>query len=209
MDTVTIAAGDSLIFWMLFGTPDSSLVGGITFSPYFDTMQVGYAIAPEPTLWEQLGPTLRSQDSNNVWTEYKYDLTPLAGQTICLGFRYWMNTSVNGLWVNIDDIFVGNRNPIGIQPISNEVPKKFELKQNYPNPFNPVTNIEFSIPKSNFVNLVIFNSIGQEVATLVNQDMKPGSYRYDFNASGLPSGSYFYRLTAGDFVQTNKMILVK
>ncbi|KXK43973.1 MAG: peptidase S8/S53 subtilisin kexin sedolisin, partial [Chlorobi bacterium OLB5] len=83
-------------------------------------------------------------------------------------------------------------------------------KQNYPNPFNPITNIEFSIAKTNDVSLIIYNSIGQQVATLVNQQLSPGTYKYDFNASGLPSGSYYYRLTAGDdYVKTNKMILVK
>ena len=97
---------------------------------------------------------------------------------------------------------------IGIQQISSIV-KEFKLSQNYPNPFNPTTNIEFSIAKTREVNLVIYNSIGQLVSTLVNQELKPGTYKYDFNASGLPSGSYYYRLTAGDFTKTNKMILVK
>lgn len=204
MDSVTIQAGDSLIFWMLFGQPPDINFGGL-----IDTMQVGYSVIQDPVVWTQIGPTLRSLDSNNVWKEFKYNLSFLAGQKIYLGFRYWMNTTVDGLRVCIDDIFVGNHSAIGIQIISTEVPKRYDLKQNYPNPFNPTTNIEFDIVKTGYVNLVIYNSIGQEVKALVNEELKPGTYKYDFNASGLPSGTYFYRITAGDFTKTNKMILVK
>jgi hypothetical protein len=207
-DSVRIQQGDSLIFWMLFGTPSDSITG-INLSPYFDTMQVGYALIQQPFFFTKLGPTLRSQDSNNVWVEFKYDLSSLAGQSIFIVFRYYMNTTEMGLFLNIDDIFVGNRSAIGIQPISSNVPQVFALRQNYPNPFNPVTYIEFDLPKDKFVNLIVFNSLGQEVKTLVNQDLKAGSYKVDFNAGYLPSGVYYYRITAGDFVKTNKMILVK
>jgi hypothetical protein len=204
MDSTRIQPGDSLIFWMLFGEPDDISFGGL-----IDTMQVGYSLNQFPGDWVKIGPTLRSLDSNNVWAEFKYDLSSLSGQLIYIGFRYWMNTTVDGLRICLDDIFVGNRSAIGIQPISTEIPIKFDLKQNYPNPFNPVTNIEFAIAKTSNVNLIVYNSLGQLVSELVNQEMRPGIYRYDFNASNLPSGSYYYRLTAGDFVKTNKMVLVK
>lgn len=202
--TFTAQAGDSLIFWRLIGGIQGAANNGL-----LDSMQVYVCFDQDPSaVLTNLG-TIRSLDSNNVWTEQKYNLSSHAGSIICIGFRYWMDVSQDGLWCNIDDVFIGNRSAIGIQPISTEVPQRFELKQNYPNPFNPVTNIEFSIVKSGFVNLVIFNALGQEVSTLVNQDLKAGSYKYDFNASGLPSGTYYYRLTSGDFTQTNKMILVK
>jgi hypothetical protein len=207
-DTLRIQNGDSLIFWMLFGTPLAELVGGVQFSPYKDSMQVGYSFVKDPVLYQRI-TTLVSHDTDNVWEEFKFDLSSLAGQTIFVCFRYYMNTTVDGLWCNIDDIFVGNHSAIGIQPISGNVPKVFALRQNYPNPFNPVTNIEFDLPKAEFVNLVVFNTLGQEVKTLVNETKPAGSYRVDFDASGLPSGAYFYRITAGDFVQTNKMMLVK
>lgn len=208
-DSVRIQTGDSLIWWMLLGTPIASLTGGQQFTNYIDTMQVGYSLVQDPAIYVQLGPTIRSLDSNNIWTEHKINLSSLAGQVVYLTFRYYMNTSVDGLWCNIDNVFVGNRSAIGIQPISSNLPKSYALKQNYPNPFNPTTNINFDLPKSGFVNLIVFNSIGQEVATLVNQDMKAGSYKVDWNAQNMPSGAYYYRITAGTFTKTNKMILVK
>lgn len=210
-DSLRIQTGDTLKFWMLLGTPADSILG-VNLTNYIDTMQVWVCFDQDPAATlAKLGPTIRSADSNNVWNEYKYDLSAYAGQKIYIAFRYYMNTTVDGLWCNIDNVWVGNLSGtgIGIQQIGNEIPRKFELKQNYPNPFNPVTNIEFSIAKTNKVNLIVYNSIGQVVSTLVNQELKPGIYKYDFNATGLPSGSYYYRLTAGDFVQTNKMILVK
>lgn len=98
---------------------------------------------------------------------------------------------------------------IGINPVSNEIPGVFSLSQNYPNPFNPVTNIKFSVPAASFVNLVVFDILGREVETLVNKDLNAGTFNVDFNASKLTSGVYFYRITAGDFSETKKMILVK
>ena len=98
---------------------------------------------------------------------------------------------------------------IGIQPISNEIPKEFTLQQNYPNPFNPVTGINFSISKSTNAKLTVFDITGKELAILVNENLNPGTYKVNWDASDFPSGVYFYRLTAGDFVQSKKMILVK
>lgn len=99
--------------------------------------------------------------------------------------------------------------PIGINIISTEVPQKYELKQNYPNPFNPVTNIQFSVPHASDVRLIVFNALGQQTAELVNQKLGAGSYKVDLDASWLNSGIYFYRLSAGSFTETKKMILIK
>lgn len=98
---------------------------------------------------------------------------------------------------------------------SNEVevivnlPEKFELSQNYPNPFNPSTIIKFSIPSAQIVTLKVYNAIGQEVKTLLNENKKSGIYEIEFNASDLPSGVYFYNIQVKDFVQTRKMLLIK
>lgn len=107
----------------------------------------------------------------------------------------------------------------GITQIGNEVPEKYSLSQNYPNPFNPSTKIRFQIPLSRGVDaeaegrqgvlLVIFNSIGQQVSQLVNRDLPPGSYEYEWDASNYPSGVYFYTLSSEDFKETKKMILIK
>ena len=96
-----------------------------------------------------------------------------------------------------------------VDVIGSTIPDKFELEQNYPNPFNPSTQISFSIAEAQFASLKVFNAIGQEVATLVNGEVKPGVYNVSFNAAGLPSGTYFYRLVTNSFVGTKKMMLVK
>ncbi len=89
------------------------------------------------------------------------------------------------------------------------LPTAYTLSQNYPNPFNPSTSIDFTIPKESQVVLKIYNMLGQVVATLVNKDMRAGSYTYQFNANYLASGVYIYRLQAGDYTFTRKMTLLK
>jgi len=88
-------------------------------------------------------------------------------------------------------------------------PTDFVLKQNYPNPFNPSTTITFGIPVKANVVLKVFNSLGEEVAQLVNNEIIAGSYKIEFDATNLPSGVYFYQLNAGEFINTKKMILLK
>ncbi len=89
------------------------------------------------------------------------------------------------------------------------IPNEFNLSQNYPNPFNPTTNIKFSLPKTSKVVLSIYNVLGQQIAQLVNNELKAGNYNYEFNASSLSSGIYFYSLHADNFTMTKKMILLK
>lgn len=102
---------------------------------------------------------------------------------------------------------------IGISPISNNVPAVYNLKQNYPNPFNPNTNIRFDVSQSGFAKLVLFDILGREVNTLVSENVKAGEYSVNFNASNLPSGVYFYRLTVTNdnktWTDTKKLMLIK
>ena len=111
---------------------------------------------------------------------------------------------------------------VGIQPISNKIPISYELYQNYPNPFNPTTKIKFSIPsnvksETSNVKLVVYNVLGKEAATLVNEKLSPGTYEVEWNGSNYPSGVYFYKLTISDpetssgliFNETKKMMLMK
>ena len=106
---------------------------------------------------------------------------------------------------------------IGIQNISSEMPSSFSLSQNYPNPFNPFTNLEFGISDLGFVTLKVFDILGKEVMTLVNERLSPGNYKVEFYGSNLTSGVYFYRLevslsnplTAGEFTDTKRMLLLK
>jgi len=87
--------------------------------------------------------------------------------------------------------------------------EKFKLFQNYPNPFNPNTTIEFSIPKSEFVTLKIYNTLGQEVAILVSEQLSRGNYKYTWDASEFASGIYYYKINAGSFVKTKKLLIIK
>ena len=105
---------------------------------------------------------------------------------------------------------------IGVNNISTEIPDNFSLSQNYPNPFNPVTNIKFKIPlchsgesRNPLVSLKVYDILGKEVKTLVNEILQAGTYSVRFDAGDLPSGVYFYRLKAGDFSETKKMLLIK
>jgi len=93
--------------------------------------------------------------------------------------------------------------------VSNVVPQVFELKQNYPNPFNPSTTIEYSVPQKSYINLSVYNLLGKKVATLVDGVRDKGIYRYQFDASNLPAGVYFYKLETDKVVLTKKMILIK
>ena len=119
-----------------------------------------------------------------------------------VGYDIWANV------FNVSDLVTGvNDNK------SNE-PTSFELSQNYPNPFNPTTKIKYSIPivetgHAPSLQLKVYDILGREVATLVNESKAPGNYEVTFNASNLASGVYFYRLTAGKFIQTKKMILLR
>jgi len=89
------------------------------------------------------------------------------------------------------------------------LPENYSLKQNYPNPFNPTTQIEFSVPKSLHVTLKVYNMLGQEVACLVNETKDAGNYIATFNSSNLPTGTYYYKINAGDFSEVKKMLLMK
>ena len=91
----------------------------------------------------------------------------------------------------------------------NLLPAEYSLSQNYPNPFNPVTTIEFFIPKSEFVDLRIHDILGKEIETLVSEVVPGGSHKVSFNAKNLPSNINFYKITAGNFTQINKMLLIR
>ena len=125
------------------------------------------------------------------------------------------NPPVKGSFFIIDDLQL-SETATGINDQAFSLPNDFKLEQNYPNPFNPSTRIRYSIPdgQNNFVTLKVYNILGNEVATLVNGEKPAGTYEAEFNSMdsqgrSLPSGVYFYKLTAGSFSQTNKMILLK
>jgi Zn-dependent metalloprotease len=99
--------------------------------------------------------------------------------------------------------------PTGLTENQTNVPLDYALKQNYPNPFNPTTNIEFSLKRAEFVTLRIYNILGEEVTTLISEKLVAGKYKYQWDASTFASGVYVYKLEAGGFVQTKKMLLIR
>jgi photosystem II stability/assembly factor-like uncharacterized protein len=121
------------------------------------------------------------------------------------GSYLFAGTQGNGIW----------RRPISemisVQIITNEVPRAFSLEQNYPNPFNPTTRIRFSVPYGldDIVKLVVYDILGREVSTLVNEELIPGIYEATFDLNDLSSGIYFYTLSAGKFRTTKKLIIEK
>ncbi len=127
------------------------------------------------------------------------------------------DSTVHAVWTNNRDntysqiVYRRNLsgNPTTIKTVNILSPGKFILQQNYPNPFNPSTTIKYSIPTSEFVTLKVYDALGKEVATLVNEEKPAGSYEVEFNAAELSSGIYFCKLQSGSFVETKKMILLK
>lgn len=206
-DSLRIATGDSLIFWCQLGTwPD----GVSTY--YLDSLQVWVTTGQTPaTQLTRLGTVKSLPQATNRWQNIVYDLSAYNGQKIYVAFRYFMNTSIDGIMVNIDSVMVRNLSgpPVAVQNNNGLVPDRFDLKQNYPNPFNPTTAIGYDVANKEFINITVYNAVGQEVAVLVNEVKDAGSYEINFDASKLPSGVYIYRIKAGSFTKSVKMSLIK
>lgn len=152
--------------------------------------------APQEVAWYDTYPTNNAESYNGCWGVYMFP----SGKIIA-------SDRQSGLYV-IKTTFpmTGTGNSSNINVASD-----YKLSQNFPNPFNPNTKISYTIPKNSFVKLSVFNLNGQKVADLINEKKEAGIYETDFSASkyGLASGSYFYRLEAGDFTEVRKMILLK
>ena len=136
----------------------------------------------------------------------------------------WSSTGLTGtgvyaLAVSGANLVAGTYGGVWIRPLSEmitsveggptDLPSHFSLGQNFPNPFNPSTNISFSLPSKSFVSLKVFDALGKEVETPINQEKPAGTYQVSFDASKLSSGVYFYRLMAGGFTQVKKMLMMK
>ena len=150
------------------------------FGPGFNEFGHGQGIGTVLTEMEAADYTLENIFSKDSDPEFAYDWIPSSPVT------------------SVDD-----------DKSLNQRPDSYELYQNYPNPFNPSTTIRFSIPKENIVTLKVYDVIGREVKTLVNERKSVGQYEVDFNASQFASGIYFYQLKSGDYIQTKKMTLLK
>lgn len=125
-----------------------------------------------------------------------------------IGFRWLLPIGSSGGVKRVRLTFNG-WTVTSVEQVSSDIPLVHSLSQNYPNPFNPSTRIQFDLPRSEFVALTVYNMLGQEVARLVNEQMNPGRYEFTWDAIGMPSGTYFYRLRAGSFTETKKLVLLR
>ncbi len=145
----------------------------------------------------------RSTDNGDSWAQINTGLT---------------NTYVSSLAFNLDGyVFAGTdagvfrsvRSTTSVKRFSGKAPKMLSLEQNYPNPFNPSTTIRFSVSSPGFVTLKVFNTLGEEIATLVSDRLDAGTYSTRWNATHYASGVYFLRLRTGGFCETQKLVLLK
>ena len=160
----------------------------------------------------EYGPSLSSSVSQigQATSENYYVITADLEKYWLWGFQdspVNMTQTGKDLFVNIVDYMLNTLVSVDEEGITK--PESFKLNQNYPNPFNPTTKISYSIPSNENVTLKIYNLLGSEVATLVNEKQAQGSYEVSFNATDLTSGIYFYKITSDNFTQVNKMMLLK
>jgi len=156
-------------------------------------------------------------DGTTLVQSYVADLRTLGGGSAVVFASGFLNPSANqngeafGIFFALADGTVGQfpEGVASVENISGVTPDNYSLAQNFPNPFNPSTTINFTIPNSEFVTLKVFNILGSEVATLVNENLSAGAYKYSFEAANLASGVYLYELTAGNFREIKKMNLLK
>jgi hypothetical protein len=183
------------------------------------------------TSWESANYNLSSLTSNTTFTNIAVcgeniyaTVTLFGGVTLTTGSKRWNDLlapfiAVGGFEVLGGRLFEGSimnagimytlLSPTSAEEETNNLPTSFALEQNYPNPFNPNTKISYQLPVSCQVTLKIFNSLGEVVKTLVDEQKETGRYEIEFNAENIPSGIYFYQLKTGTFMQTKKMMLMK
>ncbi len=123
------------------------------------------------------------------------------------GAQFSLGYNLKGCLVN--GVLYGDTSLVGINQISAEVPREFKLYQNYPNPFNPVTKIQFALPENAFVKITVYDALGKVVETIIDKELGAGIFASEWNAENYPSGVYYYKLSAGDYTETKKMVLIK
>jgi hypothetical protein len=214
-NTNVTALGGSGSF-LFAGTNTSSTEGVFISSDHGESWTFAQTI-PWVTSIQAIGPNIfassygdgiwLSIDYGSSWTQINDGFSSSAYYVLSTGINdkyIYAGTNASGVWRRDLSELVTD-----VNHSTNLTPSAFYLGQNYPNPFNPSTTISFSIPNESFVSLKVFNSLGEEVAELVRETKPAGNYSVSFDASELTSGIYFYKITAGSFSQTRKMILVK
>ncbi|MBL7127997.1 MAG: T9SS type A sorting domain-containing protein [Ignavibacteria bacterium] len=149
--------------------------------------------------------------ANSSWQFYELTTGPAPSGTAYIRFIIYLQKppgTVGQSIINVDDCLLEDW-PNYIKRLHTEIPVNFKLYQNYPNPFNPATLINFDLPKSMFTKLIVYDMLGKEVATLLNEKLNAGSYEVDWDASGYTSGVYFYKLQTGEYSETKRMVYMK
>jgi len=151
------------------------------------------------------GTIIKSTDGGQSWS------TQITGTTSNLNFINCLNSNPNKMYAGGANgtVLMTTDGGTGINNITSAIPDKNYLYQNYPNPFNPNTIIKFDLKKSSYVTMKIYDSMGREVETLVNEKLEAGTFAASWNGTNFPSGIYFYKMIADGFNQSGKMILVK
>lgn len=168
---------------------------------FFGESGVGYTVE----VGNGRGRIFKTVNHGNNWQE----TTMLNDTTFVPDMFAVTHTSDGHFYATGRRVVLKTINPVSVQSSTTEIPERYSLAQNYPNPFNPETTIEFSIPKKSFVALTVYDMTGRKIRTLVNDTYFEGSYEINFDATSLASGTYFYRLEAGNYTETKKMIIRK
>ena len=153
-------------------------------------------------------------DPTNIQMVAEFDTDAATGETFSGAFGVYPFTTSGNIYINDwhNGLFVFSFEPPWTaidEPGQIDIPQEFYLAQNFPNPFNPATQIRYDLPQQSHVRLTIYNLLGQELVTLVNKEHEAGSYQAQFDGEGLASGVYLYRIQAGDFVDTKRLLLLK
>lgn len=190
--------------WRVVFTDDSLYIGGINF--YGET-GVGFMYATNTGIETYECYAYRTSNFGETWS--KQIIIPSNPVLIsgCMLDKYNYYTAGGGFDGEI--FHTTNGGSIGINYSSNTIEKNFSLSQNYPNPFNPSTLIKYYLPSRSSVQIKVYDINGKEISELINETKPEGFYSVKFNADKLPGGVYYYRITAGDFSETRKMILIK
>ena len=163
---------------------------------------VGFTDANNGTAVGSGGTILRTTNGGTTWT-FQESGTSATFYGVSFSDR---NTGTVVGWVILRTT---NGGVTFVNHTSSEIPESFSLYQNYPNPFNPVTIITFRLQSKAFVSLKVFDTLGREISNLLSKELPSGPYSQQWNATGFPSGVYFYRLQAGSFVETKKLVLLR